>query len=68
MSGRMSTSETVPAAAVAACEAGDDDVEEGDDAVDDGCEDHANAVDNGHQAVADGAEDGFELLEGYVSK
>jgi hypothetical protein len=60
MSGRMSTSHTVPAA-VAACEAGDDDVKEGDDAVDDGCEDHANAVDNGHQAVADGAEDGFDL-------
>jgi hypothetical protein len=48
-------------ATVAAGYAGDDDVEDGDDAVDDGSQHGANAIDNGHQAVADGAEDGFEL-------
>ena len=50
-----------PATAASTGEAGDDDVEEGDDAVDDGHEDGADAVNDGHEAVADCAEDGFEL-------
>ncbi len=48
-------------AGAAAGEAGDDDVEDGDDAVDDGVEDAADGVDNGHEAVADGLEEGFHL-------
>lgn len=39
----------------AAGEAGDDDVEEGDDAVDNGRQDGTNAVDDGHQHRADGS-------------
>jgi hypothetical protein len=48
-------------ATAAAGEAGDDDVEKGDNAVDDGGQHSAYAIDNGHQAVAYSAEDGFEL-------
>ena len=39
----------------------DDDVEDGDDAVDNGHEDGADGVDDGHDALADGAEDGLDL-------
>ena len=39
---------TPPTAAAATGEAGDDDVEEGDNAVNDASEDGANGVDNGH--------------------
>jgi hypothetical protein len=56
------------AATVTAGEAGDDDVDEGDDAVDDGGQHGPDAIDNGHQAVADGAEDGFELEFEEVSR
>jgi hypothetical protein len=42
-------------------QAGDDDVKEANDGVDDGGEDGANAIHDSHQAVADGAEDGFDL-------
>ena len=60
------------AATAAAGEAGNYDVEETDNAVDDSGQHGADAVDNGHQAVADGAEDGFELefeeVSGWTSR
>ena len=56
MSGSVATAATATAG-----EAGDDDIEEGDDAVDDGGQHGPDAVDDGHQTVADSAEDGFEL-------
>jgi len=40
-------------------QARNDDVEEGDDGVDDSGADGADGVDDGHEAVADRAEDGF---------
>ena len=49
-----------PASAVAS-QASDYDVEDTEDAVDDGFEDGADAVDDGHDAAADGAEDIFDL-------
>lgn len=54
---RASTSSTTATAG----QAGDDDVEDGDDAVDDGHEDCANAVDDGHEDRADGTEDRGDL-------
>jgi len=45
------------ATAVAAGQEGDEDVEEGCDAVDDGSQDAGNAVDDGHETVADCSED-----------
>ena len=66
MSGSVATASTATAG-----EAGDDDIEEGDDAVDDGGQHSPDAVDDGHQAVADSAEDGFELefeeVSGWIS-
>lgn len=50
------------AARAAACQAGDDDAEEGDDAVNDRGEHVADAADDGHDDGANGPEDGFELL------
>lgn len=55
------------ASAAAACQAGDDDVEDGGDAVDDGAEDLSYAVHDGHEAVPDGAENPFDLLGGWIS-
>lgn len=49
------------ATAVATGEEGDEDVQEGDDSVDDGGQDGANAVDNGHQDAADGLEAALNL-------
>jgi hypothetical protein len=49
------------AAALAACEAVNDDGEEGDDGVDDGFDTGGDGVDDGHDAVADRAEDGLDL-------
>lgn len=62
------TTTTSPAPAPAAGETRDYDVEDGDDAIDDGFEDGADSVDDGHEAGADGLEDGFDLLgvEGLV--
>lgn len=59
MSSRSATSP--PTAEALAGEAGDDDVEEGDDAVDDGHYYGTDGMDNGHDAVADGAEEGLHL-------
>ncbi len=42
-------------------QAGDDDVEDADEAVDDGFENVADAVDDRHQAVADRLEDLLDL-------
>lgn len=50
-------------AAAATGQARDDDVEEGDDGVDDGLEACGNGVDNRHDAVADCPEDGLDLCE-----
>lgn len=49
------------AARVAARQAGDDDAEEGDDAVNDRGEHVADAADNGHDDAANRPEDGLEL-------
>jgi hypothetical protein len=51
---------TVPA--VAASQAGDEHVDDGDDATDDGVADGADRVDDAHEARADGAEDALDLL------
>lgn len=45
-----------------ACEARDNDVEDGDDSRDDGLQDRSNTVDDGHKAGANGLKDGFNLL------
>ncbi len=50
-----------PSAATATGEAGDDDVEEGDDAVDDCGQDGTDTVHDCHEDIADCAENGFEL-------
>jgi hypothetical protein len=50
-----------PLAYLAACQAGDNDIEDADDAVDDGHQDGADAVHDGHQAGTDGLEDLFYL-------
>lgn len=55
------------AARMAARNAGNDHVKDGDDAGDDGLKDCADAVDDGHQAAADCAQDGLDLLHSYVS-
>lgn len=47
--------------ATAACQAGDDDAEEGDDGVDNGSAGGADGVDDGHEAVAYRAEDTLDL-------
>jgi hypothetical protein len=57
MTSRCSTARTLASAAVAAGQEGDDDAAEGDDAVDDGREDSANAADDGHDGVTDGPEE-----------
>lgn len=54
-------SSTFAPTAAATGEARNDDVEDGDDAVDDGGEDLTDAVNNSHEASADGLEDGFDL-------
>lgn len=51
------------AAAGIACQAADDDVQEGDNAVHDGHDDGANAVYHGHDGAADGAEASLDLVE-----
>lgn len=57
---RGPASATTPPA-VAACQAGDDHVDDGDDAADDGVQHGSDGVDDGHEAGADGAEDAFDL-------
>ena len=49
------------AASLAAGQAGDDDVEQGDNAVDDSHTHGADGVDDGHQDISDRAEDGLDL-------
>lgn len=63
-SGASHSSMPVPpvAARAAACQAGNNDAEEGNNAVNDRGEHVADAADNGHYDGADGPEDGFELL------
>lgn len=51
-------------ATTAAGEAADDDVEEGDNSVDDCGAGSADGVDDGHEHIADGAEDGLDLYMG----
>lgn len=43
-------------------ETGDDDIEDCDDAVDNGHDYRSDCVDNGHDALANGPEDGFDLF------
>ena len=50
-----------PAAGLAAGQTADDDVEERDDAINNGHADGADGVDDGHDDIADGAEDGLDL-------
>ena len=56
-----------PTARAVAREAADDDVEYGDNAVNDGLENRANAVDHSHYAGTDCLEDGLDLEEQRVS-
>lgn len=56
----MSSSTSAPTAA-ATGEAGNDDVEDGDNAVDDCGKDGADAVYDGHEAGADGLKDRLNL-------
>ena len=49
-----------PTAHAVAGQGADDDVEEGDNAVDNSHDDAANAVNNGHEHGADGPEDGLD--------
>ena len=57
----MSGGSTSSASRAVAGQAGDDDVEEGDDAINDGGQDSTDSVDDGHEAAADGAEEIFDL-------
>ena len=50
-----------PASSTTAGEAGNDDVEESNNAVDDGSEDGSDAIHNSHEACADGLEDAANL-------
>ena len=56
-SARGARAATTTAAAVAAGEEGDENAEEGDNGVDDGVEDVADATDDGHDTVTDGTEE-----------
>lgn len=55
------TSPTPTSAGLAAGQAGDEDGEERDDAVNNGLENGCDSVDHGHNAVADGREHGLDL-------
>ncbi|KAI4233368.1 MAG: hypothetical protein L6R40_007093 [Gallowayella cf. fulva] len=58
------TSSPFPSSSTAAAgEAGNDDVKQGDDAVDDGFEDGTNSIDDGHDASTDGLEDRLDLCD-----
>lgn len=57
----MRSCSLAPPTAAATGEAGNDDVEDGHNAVDDGLEDRADSVDDGHEASADGLEDSLDL-------
>lgn len=61
MSNCRSSPPLVPRA-VAAGQAGDNHVEDGDDTTDDGVQDGADGIDNAHQAGADGVEDALDLV------
>lgn len=52
-----------PPAGLAAGQTRDDDVEESDDAVDDGSDNSTNGVHNSHDDIADRAENGFEARD-----
>jgi len=54
-------SSSPPTSATAAGEAGNDDVEECDDAIDDCSQDRADTIHNGHQDATDGSADSLEL-------
>lgn len=43
-------------------QAGNENIEDGDDAADDGVEDGTDGINNGHEASTDGAEDTRDLL------
>ncbi|KAL8810363.1 MAG: hypothetical protein Q9223_002496 [Gallowayella weberi] len=60
------TSSPSPSSAATTGEARDDDVEEGDNAVDDGFQNVADSVDDSHDAGADGLEDRFDLYNKEV--
>jgi len=53
-------SSSPPTSATAAGEAGNDDVEECDDAIDDCSQDRADTIHNGHQDATDGSADSLE--------
>lgn len=62
------TSSPFPSSSTAAAgEAGNDDVKQGDDAVDDGFEDGTNSIDDGHDASTDGLEDRLDLCDKQMS-
>jgi len=51
---------TVMSAAVAACQAGDDDAAEGNNAADDGCEDATDTGNDSHDAATNSLEDALD--------
>ena len=62
--GVLATASLALAATVAAGQEGDEDVQERDDAVDDGGQDGTDSVHNGHQHAADGLEHALNLNAG----
>ncbi|TGO85709.1 hypothetical protein BPOR_0372g00130 [Botrytis porri] len=59
MTRRTSTSSLT--AAASACQAGDEDIEEGDNGIDDTGENGSDSVDDGHETGTDGAEHACDL-------
>lgn len=57
----MSSTAAASSAHGATGEARDEDAEEGNDGIDNGLEDSANARDDGHDALSDGAEESGDL-------
>lgn len=53
---------TLTSRAVAAGQAGDDHIEDGDDTIDDGAQNGTDGVDDAHQAGANGVEDALDLM------
>jgi len=60
MSATMSDSSTATASALSASEAGNDDIEDGDNSADDCVEYRSNSIDDGHEAVTNRAQDALD--------
>lgn len=60
---RRPSSASTPSAGTT-CQAGDDHIDDSDDAVDDGMKDGTDGVDDAHETGADGVEDALDLVFG----